>query len=91
MGNQIRRCMKSRAINIWNDTRSISKVAGACACSESEARVYLSTQTGYPGEITRQKPKVKLTANQAERPDVPVTLPALKFLDPASRLPGERT
>lgn len=81
--------MKSRAIKVWNETRSIAKVAAACACSDMEARVFLSTQSGYPGEIPR-KAKVRLAAVQTERPDVPVTLFAVSFLDPSRRLPGER-
>lgn len=90
MDKRLRKSMKPRAIKVWNDTRSISKVADACGCSDLEARVFLSTQRGYPDFISLHKSrKVKLTTVQLERPEVPVTLVSVSFLDPARRLPGE--
>lgn len=91
MDKRLRKSMKSRAIHVWNETRSISKVSGACDCSDREARIFLSTQAGYPNAISLRKSlKVKLTTAQLDRPDVPVTLFPVSFLDPARRLPGER-
>lgn len=90
MNSRLRKAMKSRAVKVWNTSRSIAQVAGACGCSEREARVFLSTQMGYPGEISIRKTKMKLVEVQTERPDIPITLFHVSFLDPERRLPGER-